>query len=247
MATPLQDDPPPYACVVFDCDSTLSAIEGIDELAGSRGAEIAALTARAMSGELALEDVYGARLALLEPSRADVQRVAELYTQRAVPHAAELVAALRALGKRVVVVSGGLREAVEPFARDLGIDANDVHAVRARFHPDGRYAGFDEASPLARSGGKPPIVERIAAAAAPGHTVLVGDGVTDLEAAAVVHRFIAFAGIADRPAVTEHATHVVRTADLAALVPMLFTPDERDRLAQDSKHAALIAATQRSH
>jgi phosphoserine phosphatase len=239
------DTPPPYACVIFDCDSTLSEIEGIDELAGTRAAEIAALTNRAMSGELPLEEVYGARLDLLQPTREAVDRVAALYASRALPNAAALVAALRSLGKRVAVVSGGLREAVEPFARGLGIDSSEVHAVPAHFHADGSYAGFDEDSPLARSGGKPPIVERIAAPSRPGRTVLIGDGVTDLEAAGAVDRFVAFAGVADRPAVTAHAKHIVRVADLAALVPHLFTPDECDRLAQDSDHAPLIAAARR--
>lgn len=246
MTPTLQDAPPPYACVIFDCDSTLSEIEGIDELAGSRADEIAALTARAMSGELPLEAVYAARLELLRPTRDEVERVARLYAQRALPNAAALVAALRALGKRVAVVSGGLREAVLPFARELGIDEHEVHAVSARFDADGAYAGFDEASPLARSGGKPPIVERIVAPSRPGRAALIGDGVTDLEASVAVDRFIAFAGVADRPAVTRHAQHVVKVADLAALVPLLFTPAECDRLAQDPAHAALIAAARRS-
>jgi len=239
------DSPPPYACVVFDCDSTLSEIEGIDELAGSRADEIAALTNRAMSGELPLEAVYGARLELLQPTREAVDRVADIYVQRALPNAAQLVAALHSLGKRVAVVSGGLREAVEPFARSLGIDTDEVHAVSARFNDDGSYAGFDESSPLARSGGKPPIVNRIAAPSRPGRTALIGDGVTDLEAAVFVDRFIAFAGVADRPAVTNHASCVVKVADFAALVPHLFTPDECDRLAQDPSHAPLIAAARR--
>lgn len=232
--------------MVFDCDSTLSEIEGIDELAGPRVDEIAALTARAMSGELPLEAVYGARLELLKPDRAAVERVAGLYAERALPHAAELVAALRALGKRVAVVSGGLREAVEPFARGLGIAEDEVHAVSARFDASGAYAGFDENSPLARSGGKPPVVERIVAPSRPGRAALIGDGVTDLEAAAAVDRFVAFAGVADRPAVTERASHVVRTPDLAALVFLLFSPDECNRLARDPDHAALIAAAHRS-
>ena len=241
-----RDVPPPYDCVVFDCDSTLSEIEGIDELAGSRVDEIAALTSRAMSGELPLEAVYGARLELLQPNREAVERVARIYAERALPNAARLVAALRALGKRVAVVSGGLREAVEPFALDLGIDAGEVHAVSARFHTDGSYAGFDEDSPLARSGGKPPIVERIVSPSRPGRSALIGDGVTDLEAAVAVDRFIAFAGVVDRPAVTEHAEHVVKTRDLAALIPLLFTPAECERLAQDPDHAALIRAARSS-
>ncbi len=238
------DTGPPFACVVFDCDSTLSTIEGIDELAGDRAEEIAALTARAMAGEVALEEVYGARLALLRPSRDAVARVAELYLARALPHAAELVAALRALDKRVAVVSGGLREAVLPFARAIGVDADLVRAVPVRFDEAGAYAGFDDASPLARSGGKPAVVADLVAPCRPGRAALVGDGVTDLEAAREVERFVAFAGVADRPAVTGASHHVVRRADLAALVPILFTAEERAALAASGAHDALLAAAE---
>ena len=57
---PLRDVPPPYATIVFDVDSTLSAIEGIDELAEAAGMrkEVSQLTNRAMRGEIPLESVY---------------------------------------------------------------------------------------------------------------------------------------------------------------------------------------------
>ena len=61
--------PPPYATVAFDCDSTLSSIEGIEDLAGDRLGEVRDLTERAMNGEVPLEAVYGTRLALLRPCR----------------------------------------------------------------------------------------------------------------------------------------------------------------------------------
>lgn len=53
---------PPFDHIVFDCDSTLCAIEGIDELARDHKVAVAALTDRAMAGELALQDVYAQRL-----------------------------------------------------------------------------------------------------------------------------------------------------------------------------------------
>ena len=54
--------------VIFDCDSTLSTIEGIDELATLKGQtdHIAELTRQAMDGLVPLEEVYAARLELLE-------------------------------------------------------------------------------------------------------------------------------------------------------------------------------------
>jgi len=245
----IRDLPPPFWTVVFDADSTLSAIEGIDELAGEpagqpagrRRVETARLTERAMAGEIPLEAVYGARLALIRPSRAALERLGALYVERALPHARELVAALHALGKRVCVVSGGLEPAVRALAGHLGIEDADVHAVSIRFDEAGAYAGFDESSPLARPGGKPGVVAGIARAS-PGPLALVGDGVTDLEAAVAAARFVAFAGVARRESVLARARVRCERADLAALVPLLLSPDEQERLARLPAHAPLLLA-----
>ena len=64
-----------YRTVFFDCDSTLTRLEGIDRLAGDRP-ELAALTAAAMAGDARLEDVYRSRLELVRPGRDAVARLA---------------------------------------------------------------------------------------------------------------------------------------------------------------------------
>jgi phosphoserine phosphatase len=240
----LRDAPPPYRTVVFDCDSTLSAIEGIDELGSAHKERIAALTERAMSGELKLEDVYAARLAIVRPARGRIERLGEEYVERAVPHALELVAALRFLGKRVAIVSGGLAPAVRRLAAALGVADEDVYAVAVRFDADGAWAGFDERSPLARSGGKVEVVRALAAAGRP--LALVGDGITDLEAAEAeggADRFVAFGGVVRRAAVFERARVVCATRSLAGLVPHLFSAAEVDALARAPEHAALVTAS----
>ena len=63
---------PKFAAVCFDCDSTLSRIEGIDELASRRGLkrEISRLTEAAMNGSLALDAVYAERLSMVSPDEA---------------------------------------------------------------------------------------------------------------------------------------------------------------------------------
>jgi phosphoserine phosphatase len=239
----LTDKQPPYGTVVFDCDSTLSRIEGIEELAHECRAEVEALTQRAMDGELPLEDVYGARLELIQPRAQDVQRVAKLYGTQAMPHARELVAAAQALGKQVHVVSGGLLPAVLPFARELGISEREhVQAVDIHFDAEGAYDGFEEDSPLARAGGKIPILHDIASKAQAGPVVFIGDGMTDLEAGPESARFIAFGGVAARPAVFEKALVTCATPDLAALVPLLFTTAECDQLRASGSHNTLLEA-----
>ena len=71
----------PVECplIVFDCDSTLSSIEGVDELARVKGptlfAEVEAMTHAAMDGKISVESVFGQRLEIIQPSRDDVAAV----------------------------------------------------------------------------------------------------------------------------------------------------------------------------
>jgi phosphoserine phosphatase len=208
--------------VVFDCDSTLSAVEGIDELAGGRRAEVTALTDAAMRGEVPLESVYGRRLDLIRPDRAQIDALAQQYIAALVPDAAEVVAALRAVGLRVRIMSGGLLPAVLAVSRALGVPEADTTAVAVHFDGHGHYTGYDEASPLTRSGGKRELLQqwRDQLQLDRDAVMMVGDGATDLEAAEVAGIFVAYAGVIERTAVMEAADVVIRSASLSPVLPL---------------------------
>ncbi len=114
-----------------------------------------------------------------------------------------------------------------------------MFAVPIRHGPDGAYQGFDEKCPLARSGGKIAFV-RALAEARKGGLALVGDGVTDLEAAAHAARFVAFGGVVKRKPVFDAARVTCDKNDLAALVPLLFSPAEIGELEKASSLASLV-------
>ena len=219
-----------YRTVVFDCDSTLSAVEGIEELAADHRQEVAALTDAAMRGEVPLEEVYGRRLALISPSRDAVDALVQIYVRGLVDDAAATVAALRAAGVGVRIVSGGLLPAVLGLARHLHLPDDAVAAVPVRFHDDGSWSGHDAAHPAARAGGKAEIVRawRAAGSPMPGPVLLVGDGATDLEARHEVDLFVAYAGVVARPAVLSVAPVVLRSRSLAPLVPLALGGEEPD-------------------
>lgn len=203
-----------YASVVLDVDSTLCGVEGIDWLADRRGTEVgvrvADLTDRAMRGEVALDAVYGERLTLVDPTRDDVVALASAYLAALAPGVARVLGALRDSGRRVVLVSGGLREAIVPVAKSLGIASDDVYAVSVRFAPDGRYAGYDESSPLATATGKRSLV---ASLALPRRILAVGDGATDLAMRPAVDAFAAFTGFVHRDGVVKDADLVIDSFD----------------------------------
>ena len=104
----------------------------------------------------------------------------------------------------------------------------------------GRYAGFDDQFPLACSGGKRVVLESLPTTLRP--LCFVGDGVTDLEAAASAERFIGYGGAVRRPEVERAADHYCAAPRLAPLLDWILTPEERERLAGDPRFAALLQA-----
>jgi phosphoserine phosphatase len=208
-----------FSTIIFDCDSTLSAVEGIDELAQAERAEVAKLTEAAMRGELALEDVYGKRLRIIRPTKQRVEALGRLYVERVVDGAAEVCRALIDAGRDVRVVSGGLQPAVLHLARHLGIPDSRVAAVEIYFDDSGNYAGYDVHSPLARSGGKLALLQAwLPELAKP--VMMVGDGATDLEVKPAVDFFVAYAGVVARPNVIAAADFVIHSRSLSPILSL---------------------------
>jgi len=193
-----------FDVICFDCDSTLSKIEGIDELAKSvgLGEEMSKLTDAAMNGDVALEAVYEKRLSLIQPNIKSINDLAEQYIAEIVEGVKEVFAVLLAEKKSVHIISGGLRQAILPLAHTLGLPDSHVHAVDIFFNEDGSYRSFDQESPLARTGGKAVVIELLKAQ---GSVVMIGDGKTDLEAQQAGAFVIGFGGVVDRSIVRERA------------------------------------------
>lgn len=210
-----------YDIVCFDCDSTLSRIEGIDELGRRSGLfdQLVALTNAAMNGELALEDVYGKRLELIKPDKEQMDSLADLYISEMVEGVEDVFSTLLAQGKQVHIISGGIRQAILPLAEKLGLPVENVHAVDVLFNADGSYLNFDQQSPLAKTGGKAVVCKKIQAA---GNTMaMIGDGKTDLEAKQAGATVIGFGGVMKRDIVLEQADIFVNETSLLAVLPHL--------------------------
>lgn len=203
-----------FNSVVLDVDSTLSGIEGIDWLAALRGAEVkswsSSLTERAMEGKLPIEAVYSKRMGAIRPALAEIEQLGRVYVERIAPRARETLTELRVRGIELVMVSGGLREAILPLARELGVDEQRVHAVSVFFDEEGNYAGFDERSLLTRQDGKRITVRDMGLR---GPILAVGDGMTDCEIRQVVEGFAAFTGFMRREPVVKRADFVIENFD----------------------------------
>lgn len=166
--------------LIMDVDSTLIQQEVIELLAAYAGKrdEVAAVTEAAMRGELDFAQSLHARVAVLAGLPADVVHSVRDEVKLS-EGAAELVAAFKAAGHPVAVVSGGFNQILEPIAADLGLDywqANELEIV------DGALTGKVLGAVVDRAAKEKYLREWSAAEGiALEHTIAVGDGANDLD------------------------------------------------------------------
>lgn len=216
--------------VVMDVDSTLIQDEVIELLArhAGREAEVAAVTERAMAGELDFEQSLHARVATLEGLDASV--LGEVRDAvRLTPGARTLVRTLKRLGFTVALVSGGFIEIVQPIADELGIDhsrANRLEIV------DGRLTGRVIGDVVDRQGKATALREFAEAAGLPlARTVAIGDGANDLDMLGTAGLGIAFNA---KPVVREQADTAVNVPYLDAVLHLLGIAREEIEEADDA-------------
>jgi D-3-phosphoglycerate dehydrogenase len=193
--------------LIFDFDSTLVRIETLEALAdialvGVEGAdsirkEIAAITDKAMSGELDFGAALKARLAMLPLTRDHVRALADRILDEGTPSVRRNLRFFNEHADHIYILSGGFREIIAPVAERLGIAPDRVLCNDLIYDAEGRVTGVDEANPLARENGKPVVIRQLGLA---GPVVMVGDGWNDAEVklAGAADRFYAFTEIARR-------------------------------------------------
>ncbi|MET3452825.1 phosphoserine phosphatase SerB [Curtobacterium sp. 1544] len=207
----------PRFLVVLDADSTLLEDEVIELLADTAGTrpQVAAITERAMRGEIDFAESLRERVASLAGLQADVFRRAQ-DAVRVTRGADQLVRGVHAAGGTVGVVSGGFHEVLDPFAERLGLDhcrANRLEVTDGVL--TGRVLGDvvdAHAKAVAlREWADADGVELV-------RTVAVGDGANDLEMMRVAALSVAFDA---KPRVREQADVAVVDRDLSAVLATL--------------------------
>jgi len=224
-----------YDLIFFDCDSTLSTVEGIDELAKLKGKEsrVGLLTDKAMNGDLDLAEVYGKRLRAIRPTRGQLKAIEERYVETEVEDASEVIAALHFLGKRVFIISGGLIDAVRGFGRRLGVAPEHIRAVELEYNElSGEWWRYNEPQaqqqqtyleyvegPLTISSGKPDIIQELSGDLS-GRRFMIGDGSSDLATRNVVDLFVGYGGVVSREKVRNESEVFIETLSLAPVLPL---------------------------
>ena len=166
--------------IVADMDSTMITVECIDELADYAGIkpQIAAITERAMRGELDFAAALHARVALLKGldeamiDRCRAERV------RIMPGAKALVGTMRARGAEAVLVSGGFTRFTGPVAAEIGFNRAVANVLEIA---DGKLTGR-VAGPIVDAQRKRHELEAAMARLSilPDYILAVGDGANDV-------------------------------------------------------------------
>jgi phosphoserine phosphatase len=202
------------ALLIADMDSTIVTGETLDELAGFAGIgdKIAAITKRAMNGELGFKAALRERVAMLKG--LDLGALEKTWQQvRLTPGARELVATMRARGALTALVSGGFTFFTGKVAAELGFD---VHRSN-RLLDDGRALTGQVGEPILDRDSKLAALHELAAQRGVRlhATMAVGDGANDLDMIRAAGLGVAFHA---KPIVASEARARVDHANLRALL-----------------------------
>ena len=202
------------ALLIADMDSTIIQGETLDELAvfAGLGAKIAAITKRAMNGELDFKAALRERVAMLKG--LDVGALEKTWQQvRLTPGARELVATMRAHGALTALVSGGFTFFTGKVAAQLGFDLHRANILL----DDGAALTGQVAEPILDRDSKLAALKELAEQRGVKlhATLAVGDGANDLDMIRAAGLGVAFHA---KPIVAKDARAKVDHADLRALL-----------------------------
>jgi phosphoserine phosphatase len=217
----------PARLLVMDVDSTLIAQEVIELLADHAGtrAQVAAVTERAMRGEIDFAASLRERVATLEG--VPVEAFADVRSRATFTAGArELVAEARRRGWEVGLVSGGFEEVVAPLAAELGITLYRANRLEVA---DGRLTGRTVGPVVDRAVKASTLLDLAARLGVPREdTIAVGDGANDLDMIAAAGIGIAFAA---KPLVRQQAPYAVDGPRLDAVLAVVDGADAARRQA----------------
>jgi phosphoserine phosphatase len=179
---------------------------------------------------MSFEEALNARLNIIRPSHQMIESCLEAHPPRLTsvpslfstsflifsltlslshrPYISELIDTLHNRGIPVYLVSGGFHQMIRPIADLVGVPLHRIYANNILFDGHlgkGDYLCFDNSQYTCRDGGKASVVKHLKAELGVGTVVMVGDGVTDMEAQPPADAFIGYGGIVSREPVQRGA------------------------------------------
>lgn len=207
---------------IIDFDSTITKVEGLDQLAAialahsSDGTkvvqQIKELTDAGMNGELSLSESLSKRMSLLNANKRHVDALVEFLLENISESFERNKKFLQEYADQILVVSSGFKDFIIPVVSYLGLKAENVYANTFIYNDNGDIIGVDNSNVLSQTGGKIELVKSLNLDA---HVSVIGDGFTDYEIKqhGLADRFYAFVENVERQKVVDVADFTIKSLD----------------------------------
>jgi D-3-phosphoglycerate dehydrogenase len=207
---------------VFDFDSTLTSVEGLDLLAeislkdnpdkDEVVKQIQEITDLGIDGDISFTDSLSRRIKLLKANKAQLSELIAILKTKLSTSVKANKAFFNSHHDKIYVISCGFKEFIDPVVADLGISADRVFANTFKFDSEGTIVGFDESNPLSQHNGK---VRCLKDSGIEGEIQIIGDGYSDfvMRKEGVAQTFFAYTENVSRKKATDNADYVVASID----------------------------------
>ncbi len=207
---------------VFDFDSTLTSVEGLDVLAeislrnnpdrDNVIKKIQEITDLGIDGDISFSDSLSSRIALLKANKSQLSELVDLLKTKLSESVKANKEFFTKYSDRIYVISCGFKEFIEPVVAELKIKPERIFANTFEFDKNGLITGFDETNPLSQHNGK---VNCLKSSGIQGEIQIIGDGYSDyvMKREGVADKFFAYTENVSRKKATDHADYVVASLD----------------------------------
>lgn len=208
--------------IVIDFDSTFTKVEAFDLLAEislkdhpealERKKQIREITNMAMEGKLSFRESLEKRVALLSPSKAHLNQLANQLKEQVSESFKRNRDFFKKYADNIYVISNGFHVFIDPVVTEFGIKPENILANSFHFDDRGNVTGFDTDNPLTQNHGKAEQLKRLNL---PEDVYVIGDGYTDYEIkhAGMANKFYAFTENVERENIMDMADHIAPSLD----------------------------------
>eukprot|EP01067_Filipodium_phascolosomae_P002791 Filipodium_phascolosomae@DN2490_c0_g1_i6.p1 len=158
------------------------------------GREISHLTSLGMNGNLSFEESFRQRLHLLQPSKEELAMFVEQNPLKLTKGIKSVIDSCHKAGVPTFLLSGGLTSIIQNVGKKLNIPDDNIMANKLIFDSNGMFSDYDALNLMAQSNGKALAIQTLIDKHHLQKVVMVGDGVTDLQAKPPASVFIGFGG-----------------------------------------------------
>lgn len=207
---------------IFDFDSTLTKVEGLDVLCEITQAnnpnreeilqEIIKITNLGIDGEISFTQSLERRIKLLDANKSHLEELIVELKKHVSPSIERNKSFFEDFSDDIYIISAGFKEFIIPIVAQYNIPASSVYANTFEFDADGNIIGFDRENPLSKHNGK---IECLRNMNLEGEIQVIGDGYSDYvtREAGIADKFFAYTENVQREKTVENADHITPNLD----------------------------------